>query len=431
MRRYKLKEISNIYNGSTPSTSDASNYDGDIIWITPKDLSNQKSKYVSKGERNITEKGYKNCSTTMLPKGTILLSSRAPIGLLAIAKTELCTNQGFKNIVPQKELVDNNYLYYLLRLKIKEIEALGSGTTFKEVSKTSLENYEIDIHDIAEQQKISNILNAIDDKIALNNKINQELEQMAKTLYDYWFVQFDFPDEKGRPYKSANGKMVYNEVLKREIPEGWEVGTFASYIKQDKGGDWGKDECAGNYIKKVYCIRGADFPSLTGHSSCKAPIRFILNKNSSKILSSGDLVIEISGGSPTQSTGRIGYINQHVLERFDDDVITSNFCKALSLNNKNTLYNFYLEWERLYKSGLFFNYEGKTTGIKNLLFDTFVESYKIAIPPQNIINAFYDTVRNIFEKIQCNAKENHYLETIRDFLLPLLMNGQVTISSEH
>ena len=92
---------------------------------------------------------------------------------------------------------------------------------------------------------------------------------------------------------------------------------------------------------------------------------------------------------------------------------------------------FYLEWERLYKSGLFFNYEGKTTGIKNLLFDTFVESYKIAIPPQNIINAFYDTVRNIFEKIQCNAKENHYLETIRDFLLPLLMNGQVTISSEH
>ena len=243
--------------------------------------------------------------------------------------------------------------------------------------KNHILNFELYDFSLPSQTSIASVLKVLDNKIILNNKINNELEQMAKTLYDYWFVQFDFPDEKGRPYKSANGKMVYNEVLKREIPEGWEVGTFASYIKQDKGGDWGKDECAGNYIKKVYCIRGADFPSLTGHSSCKAPIRFILNKNSSKILSSGDLVIEISGGSPTQSTGRIGYINQHVLERFDDDVITSNFCKALSLNYKNTLYNFYLEWERLYKSGLFFNYEGKTTGIKNLLFDTFVESYKI------------------------------------------------------
>lgn len=307
----------------------------------------------------------------------------------------------------------------------------AKGSKMPRGDKNHILNFELYDFSLPSQTSIASVLKVLDNKIILNNKINNELEQMAKTLYDYWFVQFDFPDEKGRPYKSANGKMVYNEVLKREIPEGWEVGTFASYIKQDKGGDWGKDECAGNYIKKVYCIRGADFPSLTGHSSCKAPIRFILNKNSSKILSSGDLVIEISGGSPTQSTGRIGYINQHVLERFDDDVITSNFCKALSLNNKNTLYNFYLEWERLYKSGLFFNYEGKTTGIKNLLFDTFVESYKIAIPPQNIINAFYDTVRNIFEKIQCNAKENHYLETIRDFLLPLLMNGQVTVSPEH
>jgi len=430
MRKYKLKEISSIYNGSTPSTSDVSNYDGDIIWITPKDLSNQKSKYISKGERNITEKGYKSCSTTMLPKGTILLSSRAPIGLLAIAKIELCTNQGFKNIVPQNEFVDNNYLYYLLSLKIKEIEALGSGTTFKEVSKTSLENYEINIHDIAEQQKIANTLNVIDDKIALNNKINNELEQIAKTLYEYWFVQFDFPDEKGRPYKSANGKMVYNEVLKREIPDGWEVGTFSSYIHQDKGGDWGKDTLVGNYTKKVTCIRGADFPSLQGYSCCNAPIRYILNKNSSKILSTGDLVVEISGGSPIQSTGRIGYVNQHTLARFDNDIITSNFCKALSLNNKNALYNFYLEWERLYKSGVFFNYEGKTTGIKNLLFDTFVESYKIVIPPQNIVDTFYANVSNMFEKIQRNAKENHYLELIRDFLLPLLMNGQVTVSTE-
>ena len=170
---------------------------------------------------------------------------------------------------------------------------------------------------------------------------------------------------------------------------------------------------------------------LLGHSSSNAPIRYILNKNSSKVLSYGDLIIEISGGSPTQSTGRIGYINQHALDKFDTDIITSNFCKAISLNNDKALYNFYLEWERLYKADVFFNYEGKTTGIKNLLFDTFVESYKIAIPPKNVISSFYDNVSNIFEKIQFNSKENSWLQTVRDFLLPLLMNGQITVSSEY
>ena len=368
--------------------------------------------------------------TKLANKGDVLMSVRAPVGDVNIANSDICIGRGLASIRAKNK--DNDFIYYALKYNMPNLLRYGNGTTFASVNRDDMEAFKVIVPANPEDRKnVSHLLSSIDEKIELNNKINSELENMAKTLYDYWFVQFDFPDENKRPYKSANGKMVYNEVLKREIPEGWEVGTFASYIKQDKGGDWGKDECSGNYIKKVHCIRGADFPSLTGHSSCKAPIRFILNKNSSKILSSGDLVIEISGGSPTQSTGRIGYINQHVLERFDDDVITSNFCKALSLNNKNTLYNFYLEWERLYKSGLFFNYEGKTTGIKNLLFDTFVESYKIAIPPQNIINAFYDTVRNIFEKIQCNAKENHYLETIRDFLLPLLMNGQVTISSEH
>jgi len=337
-------------------------------------------------------------------------------------------------IIPKENKLYKGFAYYLISSKpIKyQLGAAAQQTKIRHTSPEKIENCIAWVpNDLNVQKNISDFLDALNNKIMLNNKINQELEQMAKTLYDYWFVQFDFPDEKGRPYKSANGKMIYNEVLKREIPEGWEVGTFSSYIHQDKGGDWGKDTCSGNYTKKVSCIRGADFPSLLGHSSSNAPIRYILNKNSSKVLSYGDLIIEISGGSPTQSTGRIGYINQHALDKFDTDIITSNFCKAISLNNDKALYNFYLEWERLYKADVFFNYEGKTTGIKNLLFDTFVESYKIAIPPKNVISSFYDNVSNIFEKIQFNSKENSWLQTVRDFLLPLLMNGQITVSSEY
>ena len=134
LKRYKLGEIAVIYNGSTPSTKESDNYDGNIVWATPKDLSDQNSKYFSQGERNITKKGYDSCSTQMIPANNILMSSRAPIGLFAINKVDCCTNQGFKNIVLDKSISDVEYMYYFLKYHVKEIEALGSGTTFKEVS---------------------------------------------------------------------------------------------------------------------------------------------------------------------------------------------------------------------------------------------------------------------------------------------------------
>lgn len=116
MKKYKLGEISEIFNGSTPSTRNKDNYGGDIIWATPKDLSDQNSKYFYQGARNITQNGLKDCGAKMIPANNILMSSRAPIGLLAINKVECCTNQGFKNIVLNKSLADENYLYYYLKL---------------------------------------------------------------------------------------------------------------------------------------------------------------------------------------------------------------------------------------------------------------------------------------------------------------------------
>ncbi|GHU61681.1 hypothetical protein FACS1894123_01420 [Bacteroidia bacterium] len=177
----KLKEICEIKNGSTPSTTDKENYDGDIAWITPKDLSMQNSRYIFKGERNITQKGYNSCSTSLFPKGTVLMSSRAPIGLLAIAGTECCTNQGFKNLVVN-EKANSEYLYYYLKNRIKEIELLGSGTTFKEVSKTSLEKWEIDIPEIEQQKNIAAILSSLDNKIALNRQLNDNLPTLVRSL---------------------------------------------------------------------------------------------------------------------------------------------------------------------------------------------------------------------------------------------------------
>ena len=137
-----LVDFAEIKNGATPSTSDDTNYGGDIVWITPKDLSDQQSKFVYQGERNITKQGLDSCSTSMLPINSVLMSSRAPIGLISIAKHEVCTNQGFKSFIP-KNMEDSIYLYYYIKHHIKQIEQLGTGTTFKEVSRDDLCNFSI------------------------------------------------------------------------------------------------------------------------------------------------------------------------------------------------------------------------------------------------------------------------------------------------
>ena len=421
MKKYKLGDIAKIYNGSTPSTSDNSNYDGEIIWATPKDLSDQNSKYFSQGARNITQKGFDSCSTQMIPANNILMSSRAPIGLFAINTVACCTNQGFKNIVLDKSISDVDYMYYYLKYHVKEIEALGSGTTFKEISKTSFEKYEISIPSLSVQKKISSVLSNIDRKISVNRQINRNLEELAKQIYDYWFVQFDFPNEEGKPYKSSGGKMVWNDVLKREIPDGWEVKRISSQIKKNIGGDWGKEKPEGNYQLKLSCCRGADIVSITD-----LPTRYILNANSSKLLEEGDMVVEISGGSPTQATGRCVLISKEILSAFDNKLICSNFCQALSIADKDYISYFYHMWKMFYDSDVFFNYEGKTSGIKNFQYDTFVTE-KWYFPPKDLAIKFGEIVSKNYKK-KCELElENKRLAALRDELLPMLMNGQVSV----
>ena len=169
-----VDDVADVFNGATPSTSDEHNYGGDIIWITPKDLSDQKQKFVYQGERNISKIGYDSCSTHLLPINTILMSSRAPIGLLAIAKAELCTNQGFKSFVPRENRFAT-YLYYYLQFHIKQIEQLGTGTTFKEVSREEVLRFPI-------LKPSDSIINLWDEFMyALNNR-QLELQKENETL---------------------------------------------------------------------------------------------------------------------------------------------------------------------------------------------------------------------------------------------------------
>ena len=393
-------------------------------------LNINKDKIPSRAQRKIKE-------------NTILYSTVRPNqehhGIFEREIENIIVSTGFTTIDIVDEEVNSKYLYYLLIQKhltnYLHSLAQNSVSSYPSISPNDLGSLEFKILDLRSQKQIAKVLSDLDAKIEVNNQINAKLEAMAKTLYEYWFVQFDFPFDfaqgkpslNGKPYKSSGGKMVYNEELKREIPDGWEVKTIKDLIKSDKNGDWGKAERYKNYVKKVNCIRGTDLNGLNGQGNTNSPTRFILEKNEHKLLNSGDFIIEISGGSPTQSTGRIGMVIDETFERFDNDLICSNFCRAISLNDEYYTFNFFQFWNRIYKAGVLFGWEGKTSGIKNFLFDSFISKYKIAVPNNDLTKAYYNAVKPYYSKIQKNLVENKKLAELRDWLLPMLMNGQVTV----
>ena len=400
----KISDIGTVVGGATPSTKKPENYDnGTIAWITPKDLSVFDGRYIKGGERNITEKGMNSCSTQLLPQNTVLFSSRAPIGYVAIAANELCTNQGFKSVIPN-ENIDPIFLYYLLKYNKNNIESMGSGTTFKEVSGNTMKNIVVSIPiDRSIQERIASVLSSIDDRIEENERINNNLQEQAQAIFKECFID-----------NSENSK--------------WSTGTFSELIKSTLNGDWGKEAPTGNNTEKVYCIRGADIPEVKSGNKGKMPTRYILSKNFvDKQLTAGDIVVEISGGSPTQSTGRCTAITQSLLDRYDSGMVCTNFCKAMKPKEGYSLFIYYY-WQYLYGKGVFFSYENGTTGIKNLDFSGFIETEPILIPPVDKIVVFDDYCKSIFSQIFINGKQNEHLALLRDTLLLKLMSGELDVS---
>ena len=182
--KYKLSEIGKVVGGGTPSTKHSEYYtDSGIPWLTPKDLSGYDKMYISKGGRDITQEGLENSSAKLLPANSILVSSRAPIGYVAIAKNEVATNQGFKSIIPNRELVIPEYLYFVMQTSKQDLEQIASGSTFKEVSTKVMSNFEVEIPSLDEQNKVLDYLLPITRKIEKNSRINANLTKLRNLQY--------------------------------------------------------------------------------------------------------------------------------------------------------------------------------------------------------------------------------------------------------
>lgn len=209
----------------------------------------------------------------------------------------------------------------------------------------------------------------------------------------------------------------------------WDTGTFSDLIVSTLGGDWGKDSPSGNHTEMVYCIRGADIPEVKNGNKGKMPTRYILPKNyEAKRLLPGDIVVEISGGSPTQSTGRVAAISQSLLDRYDKGMVCTNFCRAIKPKPGYSMFLYYY-WQYLYDCNVFFSYENGTTGIKNLDLSGFINTEEVIIPPLEHIEKFNNYCQTVFDQIFANGLESEQLSTIRDVLLPRLMSGELDVSA--
>lgn len=266
----KLKDCCDVVGGATPKRNIASYWEGNIPWITPKDISNLKSPFIYDAPEYISSAGYKAAATYMLPVGTILLTSRAPIGNVAIAGIEVCTNQGFKSLIPGKN-VHNKYLYHCIKKFVPKLELLGNGATFKEVSKTVVENFEIPLPPLEEQIRIARILDKCDG-------IRQKREQAIKLADDY--LRATFLNMFGDPV---------------ENPKGWGVTSLLEYGSFKNGMNFTKGESGAS----LRCLGVGNFKSLATITCMNNIGKIELNTPPSDeyLLKDGDIVFVRSNGN--------------------------------------------------------------------------------------------------------------------------------------
>lgn len=404
----KISDIGTVVGGATPSTKKLENYDnGEIAWITPKDLSTFSGRYIVRGERNITEIGLNSCSTQIMPKNTVLFSSRAPIGYVAIAANEVCTNQGFKSVVPNTN-TDPLFLYYLLKYNKDKIESMGSGTTFKEVSGNTMKNIVVSVpKDKKVQEKIGSILGSIDDKIEENVKINNNLEQQVQALFKSWFVDFE-------PF---NGTM----------PSDWEIVPLEKIADFQNGYAFKSKELLNEpspdcyqVFKQGHIARGGGFiPDGTKSWYPKS----LASKLEKFVLKKGDILMAM-----TDMKDNVAILGNTAVMPLDNEYIVNQRVGHLRANGyKGVTYPFIY----LLTNSTDFLVDLRSranSGVQVNLSSSEIKASQTVLPSEEVNNAFSEITLPMFEIIINNQLENQRLAQLRDTLLPKLMSGELDVS---
>lgn len=384
----RLGEVAEIVSGGTPDTNNFEFWGGNIGWITPFDLSNYNYRYICNGTRNITDSGLANSSAKLLPSNTILFSSRAPIGYIAIAKNPLTTNQGFKNLICKN--INYLFLYYYLKYNVNYLKLYATGATFPELSATTIKKIKINIPDLATQEKIADILSAYDDLIENNNRRIEILEQMAQEIYKEWFVRFRFPGHKKVKYKTIKmTNWIFGNDPITMIPNSWHIGNVSELDLFKRGSN----------LTSAKMING-DIPVI-----------------SAGIQPSGyHNVANVFGQSITVSASgaNAGYLLYHL-----NDIWASD-CSYLQSEYIWFIYNS-LKFLQPVLNNL------QCGAAQPHVYPKQINKIHIIIPTNEILKQYCSKVEPIYEHIKNLKEKNQNLIKQRDLLLPRLMSGKLEV----
>lgn len=377
--------------GRTPSTHIDQFWGKDYLFITPTEL--HQSYHINYSEKKISETGMREIGLKKIGNISILVGCIGwDMGNVGVVNKKCAFNQQINAITNFSESYNPYFIYYLLSGKKELFRRIAGVTRTPILKKSDFENIELIVPDRTMQDRIATLLKQFDDKIALNNHVNATLEAMAKRLYDYWFVQFDFPDEKGRPYKTSGGKMVYNEELGREIPAGWEVKRIGDLLKKvstPKGlqtSEYKKDG--------VLPIVDQSQQFIVGYTDC---IESECLPKESEVIVFGDHTCFFKYVNFSFALGADGTqcIISRDLSRMPQLLLYYSI-KDIPLANKG--------YARHFK---------------------FLKDTSILVPDSRIAQSFQHLTQALYSTIRKNIEETHRLAALRDWLLPILMNGQV------
>lgn len=410
--RFYMEEIClNITDGKHGNCKDEPN--SGYFFISVKDINNGKINYDN--ARQITENDFLEVDKrTKLEDEDILITNSGTIGKMVFIKNnkkvrKTTFQKSVAIIKPNKDKVNSKYLYYVLSSKVNKLINLSGGSVQKNLLLKDLRKLEIDLPSLETQEKIASILSALDNKIELNNEMNKTLEEMAQTLFKRWFIDFDFPNENGEPYRSSGGKMVDSEL--GEIPEGWEVGAIKE-IGEVITGKTPSTKNKENYGGKIPFITIPDMHGNIFITNTERYLSEIGNRTQSKKLLPVNSII-------VSCIATVGLVSLNIRPSHTNQQINSIVPKS-----QNMLFYFFNVIKKLEDKLKMIGSAGTTT--LNVNKGAF-ENIRIVFPNLKLMETYNNFVKNMYLKINENQQEIQSLIQIRDTLLPKLMSGEVEV----
>ena len=415
-KEIKLGDVFRTSSGATPLTTELSYYEGgNIPWINSGELA---SPYIYSTSNYITQKGFDNSSTEIYPKGTILVAMYgATAGKASMLKITACTNQAICAILPNDDYCPE-FIKYNIDTLYEHLVGLSSGSARDNLSQAGLKELKLVLPKTKkEQENLIVVLSLLDSKIELNKQINDNLEAMAKQLYDYWFVQFDFPNEEGKPYKSNGGVMVWNEKLKREIPQGWSDCVLGDYIGRITNGlNPRKNFVLGSGNNYYVTIRSLVGTTIDWNNCDRCDDEALSKINSRSQLQIGDIIFS--------AIGTIGRTYCILEEPTNWNISETSFTLRAKENVPN---DFFYGMLRSNEIQIKADKAAMGSTLRCLVMNSLCSLQYIKIPSY-MMKLFAAKVSPLYRQIYRNNKEIAELTKQRDELLPLLMNGQASVN---